>query len=160
VTTRDPGTAETTETRPGGTTATAPRRVLVVDDDELNRRVAAEQCVRLGLVAETAADGREALAALADRPFDLILLDDRLPGMDGSAVVRELRRREAAGGLSRLPVIGVTASVLPEDGDRLLAAGMDAYLAKPLMPAELAEIVARLAPSDGPRRSRPVLARQ
>lgn len=135
-----------------GTAQTAARRVLVVDDDALNRRVAAELCARLGLVVETAADGPAALAMLAARPFDLVLLDDRLPGMGGPAVAVELRRREAAGALPRLPVVGVTASVLPEDLDRLLGSGMDACLAKPLLPGELRAVVERLVPTrEAPR---------
>jgi CheY-like chemotaxis protein len=161
VTTHDSAAAETgsaaaTVTTETATTERVPGRVLIVDDDELNRRVAAELCARLGLVAETVGDGTAALAALAERPFDLVLLDERLPGMDGRAVAREMRRREAAAGLAALPVIGVTASVLPEDRDRLIAAGMDACLAKPLLPAELRAEVDRLVPPTAPRRSRSI----
>ena len=68
-------------------------------------------------------------------------------------MARELRRREADVGPLRLPVVAVTASILPEDRDRLLAAGMDACLAKPLLAEELAAVVERLLPADRPPRT-------
>jgi CheY-like chemotaxis protein len=139
-------------------TERATHRVLVVDDDELNRRVAAGLCAGLGLAVDAAAGGRAALTRLSERPFDLVLLDDRMPGLDGAGVVGELRRRETMAGLPPVPVIAITASVLPEDRDRLLAAGVDACLAKPLLAAELASVVAALLPADEPPRTRVIPA--
>ena len=71
-------------------------RVLVVDDDEATRRVVERQLAGLAVDASSAAGGREALDRLAAEPFDLVLLDGMMPGMDGAATVREIRRREAA----------------------------------------------------------------
>ena len=73
-------------------------------------------------------------------------------------MARELRRREATAGLDPLPVVAVTASVLPEDRGRLLSAGMDDWLAKPILAAELAAVVERLLPRDRAPRTRAIPA--
>jgi CheY-like chemotaxis protein len=125
----------------------SPARVLVVDDNELNRRAAAGQLERRGLVVVAVANGPEALDRLAAEPFDLVLLDAFMPGMGGAAVAREIRHREAAARLPAIPLVGITASVLPEDRDRALEAGMDALLAKPLDAGELADVLRRHLPA-------------
>ena len=119
------------------------RRVLVVDDDGLNRRAAEALLARHGLDVVAVAGGRDALALLAREAFDLVLVDDRMPVPDGPAVVAEVRRRETANGRPRLPVIAITASVLPEDAERLTAAGMDEVLAKPLLASDVDAAVRR-----------------
>ncbi|MFL5687755.1 MAG: response regulator [Chloroflexota bacterium] len=113
------------------------RRVLVVDDDALNRRAAEVLLGRHLLEVVTVSDGRAALERVAAETFDLILLDDRMAPPDGPAVAAEIRRREQVAGSPRIPIIAITASVLPEDAERLLAAGMDEVLSKPLLAAEL-----------------------
>jgi CheY-like chemotaxis protein/HPt (histidine-containing phosphotransfer) domain-containing protein len=94
-----------------------------------------------------------ALARLAMEPFDLVLLDGMMPGLDGPAVTREIRRREEAGSLPRIPIVGVTASILPEDRRRMLEAGMDDQIAKPLRPDELASVIERWLPRTARRRT-------
>ncbi|URI17063.1 response regulator [Brevundimonas albigilva] len=86
-----------------------------------------------------AADGREALDAVAARPLDLVLMDVRMPGMDGLAATRAIRALAAPA--RDIPVLAVTADAMPEDAARCLAAGMDGHLPKPVTQARLYEAV-------------------
>jgi signal transduction histidine kinase/CheY-like chemotaxis protein len=115
--------------------------VLVAEDDEINRLVAVAMLVALGYEADVAGNGRVALEMAADREYDAVLMDCQMPELDGYAATAELRRREA--GPRRTPIIALTAGARPEDRERCLAAGMDAYLAKPLTSAELGEALGR-----------------
>ena len=124
-----------------------PLRALVVDDSEPNRRLAEVLLRRHGLQVASAADGATALALLDGEPFDLVLLDAMMPGMDGPAVAREVRRREATAGLEPIPIVALTASFLPEDRARMREAGMDDHLAKPLRAEDLAEVLERRLPA-------------
>jgi signal transduction histidine kinase/DNA-binding response OmpR family regulator/HPt (histidine-containing phosphotransfer) domain-containing protein len=128
-------------------------RVLVVDDNQTNRRVALDQLARYPVTAVAVADGVSALGRLAAEPFDLVLLDGMMPGLDGTAVAREIRRREARAGLPRIPIVGVTASILPEDRRRMMESGMDDQVAKPVRPEELAALLERWLPAGGTRRT-------
>ena len=115
-------------------------RILVVEDNEINQIVARGVLSKLGFSVQLAADGRQALAALADADFDIVLMDCHMPQMDGFQATAELRRREgdrrdrARPGehRRRTPVIAMTAGVLPEDRERCLDAGMDDFVAKPV----------------------------
>lgn len=107
--------------------APAPRAVLIVDDNELNRLLGQKLLERDGHSVEVASDGREALAAIARRSPDVVLMDLEMPGLDGLETTRELRRRGSA-----VPVIALTANAIQGDRERCLAAGMDGYLPKPL----------------------------
>jgi two-component system sensor histidine kinase/response regulator len=119
-------------------------RVLVVEDNAVNQRLASVQLGKLGLLADVAGDGAEALAALAQRPYDAVLMDCQMPGMDGYQTTRELRRRELVRGDGRrLPVIAMTANALEGDRERCLAVGMDDYVAKPVRIEALAETLER-----------------
>ena len=102
--------------------------VLIVDDNEKNRKLAREVLRAAGLRTLEAATGGEAISLAAERRPDVILLDLRLPDMEGTDVARGLRDREGTG---RIPVVALSAS--PNAGsDRLLAAGFDGYLQKPI----------------------------
>jgi CheY-like chemotaxis protein len=105
-------------------------RVLVVEDQSLNREVAEGMLAAIGVGSDTAADGREALEKLARERFDAVLMDCEMPVMDGFATTRALREREAGG--PRLPVIALTADGTHAGRTACLAAGMDDYLAKPV----------------------------
>ena len=120
-------------------------RVLVVEDQALNREVAEGMLAALGLQAATAADGRKALDMLAVDKFDVVLMDCQMPVMDGFSATAELRRREGTG--NRMPVIALTANATHEGRDACLAAGMDDYLAKPFSRAALREVLARWLPA-------------
>ena len=120
-------------------------RVLVVEDQALNREVAEGMLAALGVQSATAADGRKALDMLAVDKFDVVLMDCQMPVMDGFSATAELRRREGAG--NRMPVIALTANATHEGRDACLAAGMDDYLAKPFSRAALREVLARWLPA-------------
>jgi PAS domain S-box-containing protein len=115
--------------------------VLVADDNAVNRRVTLSQLEQLGCRAQAAADGAQALEALARGTFDIVLMDCAMPVMDGYAASAELRRREGPG--RRTPVVALTAGARPEDRARCLAAGMDDHLAKPVSLDQLAAALAR-----------------
>ncbi len=112
------------------------RRVLVVDDGELNREVARHLLEQRGHVPMLVKSGEEALEAVAREDFDVILMDVQMPGMDGVQTTRVLRERG-----SRIPVVAVTAHAMKGDRERFLAAGMDGYVSKPVRPRELHEAV-------------------
>jgi two-component system sensor histidine kinase BarA len=116
-------------------------RILVVDDSESNRLLALLQLDRLGFDAVAVGDGWAALERLAEEPFDLVLLDGMMPGLDGPGTAREIRRREISAGLQRMPIVALTASILPEDRAMVLEAGMDDHLAKPIRIEELARVL-------------------
>ncbi|MFI5938428.1 ATP-binding protein [Actinoplanes sp. NPDC051494] len=110
--------------------------VLLVEDNDINQMVAVGVLTALGYETDVAGDGVRALEMAATRGYDAILMDCRMPRMDGFTATAELRRREAAGA-PRTPVIAMTASALVADRERCLAAGMDDYLSKPVNPVEL-----------------------
>ena len=117
-------------------------RVLVADDHPVNLAVALALLQDLGYTGETVASGPAALDALAEQPFDALLLDCEMVGLDGFDTCRELRRREEDTG-RRLPVIALTAYAMPGDREKCLAAGMDDYLSKPFRSADLAGMLDR-----------------
>ena len=119
-----------------------PLRVLLVEDHEISRQVAAEMIERLGCQVDSVADGREALAVLDEVAYDVVLMDIQLPGLDGLAATAELRRREAPTG-RHIPVIALTANAMTDDRQRCLQAGMDDYLAKPLRTRALRQALVR-----------------
>ncbi|MFI5346371.1 MAG: response regulator [Elusimicrobiota bacterium] len=105
-------------------------RVLVVEDNPLNRRLLEKQLERLGCPCESAGDGRSALDLLRRENFGLILLDCQMPGLDGFATAAEIRKMEA--GKSRVPIIAITANATDEDRRRCFDAGMDDFVPKPV----------------------------
>jgi two-component system, sensor histidine kinase and response regulator len=116
-------------------------RVLVAEDNAVNQQVAVGLLERAGHTAVVAANGREALAHLAKQAFDLVLMDVQMPELDGLETTAAIRERERESGLRRLPIVAVTAHAMKGDAERCLAAGMDAYVAKPLQPRELAAAI-------------------
>ncbi len=124
--------------------------ILLVDDNAVGRKLTASHLARLGLTSQHAADGEEALAAHTAGSYDLILMDCRMPVMDGYEATRRLRARESALGLGHTPIIALTAKAGATEEDDCLACGMDDYLRKPHTLAELRAKLARwLAPSPG-----------
>lgn len=117
-------------------------RVLLVEDDVINQRVAQRMLARMDLDVDTADDGAKALEILAHRAYDLVLMDCQMPVLDGYATTIELRRREAELGRAHVKVIGLTANVMPEDRERCAAVGMDGFLAKPVRFDEFTRVVA------------------
>jgi PAS domain S-box-containing protein len=118
-------------------------RVLLVEDNPVNRRVATAMLERLGAEVEVANDGEEALAVHHRAPFDFILLDIEMPGLDGYQTASRIRAREAADGLPSLPIVALTAYAGAEDRARAREAGMDDYLVKPVTLDALANVLQR-----------------
>ncbi len=130
---------------PRPTPATPRRaRVLVVEDNPVNRRLIERQLIRIGHDCEIVELATVALDLLADddHGFDVVLMDRQLPELDGLAATRRLRAIERPSG-RRVPLVAVTASVMPGDRAACMAAGMDDFLAKPVSVAELAAAIAR-----------------
>ena len=131
-------------------------RVLVAEDLETNRWVIQRQFTRIGIMAEVAEDGHQALAALAEGRFGLLVTDCHMPGMDGVELTMRIRAAERASGAPRLPILGLTADVTAEMRDRCLAAGMDDVTSKPINLSRLAAVLARIVPLAG--EAPPILA--
>jgi two-component system, cell cycle response regulator DivK len=119
--------------------------VLIVDDNEKNRKLARDVLRAAGLRTLEAAGGNEAIALAARCRPDVVLLDLRLPDMDGPDVARGLRSRAAT---ERIPVVALSASRLFGGSDRLLAAGFDGYLQKPIDVRSFPEQVRRFCKRD------------
>jgi PAS domain S-box-containing protein len=122
--------------------------VLVAEDNEINALLARALLTRLGhrpTIAENGAAAVESFlaAASAGAPYDCILMDVNMPGMDGIEATRRIRAAEAANGAPRTPIFALTANAFGEDREACLAAGMDDFLVKPLDRERLAELFAR-----------------
>jgi PAS domain S-box-containing protein len=133
--------------RPSATVEHFSGRILVVDDNGVNVRVAVAFCARLGLAPDTARDGHEAVAAATAQDYDLILMDCQMPGLDGYGATQAIRRREQGRSDARhVPIIALTAHAMQSERERCLAAGMDDHLAKPLHFDDLVAVLRRFLP--------------
>ena len=110
--------------------ALAELAVLVAEDNEINRRVLAGMLRRCGCLVTFAVDGREAVQMVAQREFALVLMDCQMPEMDGYEATRRIR--SMGGAAAEIPILALTANVLPSDREACLAAGMDDFLGKPV----------------------------
>lgn len=119
----------------------APLDVLVVEDHEINRKVARSYLERMGHCVICAATGEEALERLAERRFNLVLLDVNLPGMSGLEVAQTIRA-DPDPAIAALPLIAISAHAAADQIDGHLAAGMDCFVAKPVSPERLASAIA------------------
>ncbi len=123
-------------------------RVLLAEDSPVNQLVAQRLIEQVGCSVDVVADGRAALESLDRARYDLVLMDCMMPELDGFDATAELRRREATRrDARRTPVVALTASAMPGDRERCLAAGMDAYLSKPFGRDELRAMLARYLPA-------------
>ncbi|KUF12856.1 hybrid sensor histidine kinase/response regulator [Pseudoponticoccus marisrubri] len=125
--------------------AQAVRDILLVEDNEINVQLAHEVLMRMGHRVTIARDGQAGVEAASERRFDLILMDIRMPVLDGLGATRAIR--EGDGPNRDVPIIAFSANVLPEAKDRFLAAGMSDFLGKPLQKAELQQVIARFGTS-------------
>jgi two-component system, sensor histidine kinase and response regulator len=126
-------------------------RVLLAEDNLINQKVAVRMMEKLGLHADVAADGLEAVAASSGTDYDLIFMDCQMPEMDGFAATSVIREREKTSG-KRTPIVAVTANVGEGDRQRCLAADMDDYLGKPIRVEDLAVVADRWLPATAGQR--------
>ncbi|KAE8349186.1 hypothetical protein BDV28DRAFT_160703 [Aspergillus coremiiformis] len=119
------------------------RRILVVEDNLINQRIVARKLDSLGFRVTAVSNGREALDAVQQRPFDCILMDQALPVMDGNSATRAVRDLEKRG-MAHVPVLGVTANVQVEQRAAMMEAGMDAIIHKPYKMQELCDKICQL----------------
>jgi CheY-like chemotaxis protein len=119
--------------------------VLVAEDNPVNQRVAVRMLARLGLGADVASDGREAVQSFGRQPYALVLMDCQMPELDGFQATARIRASEGPG--QRTPIIAMTASAMRGDRERCLAAGMDDYIAKPVRIDDLRMAVERWLPA-------------
>jgi two-component system sensor histidine kinase/response regulator len=128
---------------PATATRTFVPKILLVEDNPVNREVAVGMLESLGCVAHAAENGWLALEAVNNDAYDAVLMDCQMPVMDGLTATTELRRREQNSGGARLPIIALTANVMEGDRERCLAAGMDDFLSKPFSQQQLAALLKR-----------------
>ena len=122
-------------------------RILIAEDTPLNIRIVELALSKLGPEMQFVTDGQQALDLLASgQKFDLVLMDLRMPVMDGLEATAEIRKMEAERGLPRVPIVAFTANAYAEDRKQCLDAGMDDFLAKPLNFAELARVLHQWLP--------------
>ena len=131
-----------------------PLRVLLVEDNAVNRLVATRLLERHGLTVVTAEHGQEALAVLERERFDVVLMDCQMPVMDGFAATAAIRAREEHTG-GYLPIVALTADAMQGNEERCLHAGMTAYLPKPIDPSALLHTLARVVSSPPTRAKTP-----
>ena len=123
-------------------------RVLLVEDNGVNQVVADAMLVALGISADLAGNGRDAVTAVAENAYDLVLMDCQMPEMDGYAATRTIREMEQRDGVRspsgrRLPIVALTAHAVSGDRERCLAVGMDDYLGKPFSLEQLQAVLSR-----------------
>ncbi|MEZ5581710.1 MAG: response regulator [Candidatus Competibacteraceae bacterium] len=124
-------------------------RVLVAEDNPVNRELLLISLQQLGCRVDTVGDGRQALAALHDNRYELVFMDCQMPELDGLAATTELRRREAASAAKPVIVIALTANAMKGFREQCLAAGMNDYLSKPFKQKQLRNVLTRwLTPAD------------
>jgi signal transduction histidine kinase/CheY-like chemotaxis protein/HPt (histidine-containing phosphotransfer) domain-containing protein len=120
-----------------------PLRILLVEDNNVNQRLASHLLALHGHQVVLAGDGRQAVALTEREAFDLVLMDVQMPEMDGLEATACIRRREQ-GGPRRLPIVAMTAFAMKGDRERCLEAGMDGYIAKPIQAEELYRALAEM----------------
>src|SRR5208337_3176477 len=119
-------------------------RILLAEDNVVNQVLASRLLEKHGHRVVVASNGRKALEALEKQKFDLVVMDVSMPDMDGFEAVAAIRAREGATG-PHLPIIAMTAHAMKGDRERCLAAGMDAYISKPIQPDELFQAIKTLS---------------
>jgi signal transduction histidine kinase/DNA-binding response OmpR family regulator/HPt (histidine-containing phosphotransfer) domain-containing protein len=139
-------TSVSPELTPPPKTASQPVKnvsVLVAEDTPVNRDVALAMLEDLGYRVDTVCNGREAVEAVATQRYHVVFMDCQMPEMDGFEATTAIRAREGAQGLSRLPIIALTAHAIEGDRERCLAQGMDDYMSKPFTKQQLGNMIQR-----------------
>lgn len=137
---------EETEAAKQPETQTRSLHILVAEDNHVNQAVIKAMLLKAGHRTEIVENGLEAVTAVSRNQYDLVLMDQQMPEMDGVTATRKIR--ELTGDASRIPIIAVTANAMKGDREKYLAAGMTDYVAKPIDPGKLAEAIARQTGAD------------
>jgi signal transduction histidine kinase/HPt (histidine-containing phosphotransfer) domain-containing protein len=152
-------TERITPSKPPPIAASASLQILLCDDNSINQKVAARILQQLGFKADITVNGREALDAMDKKKYDIVFMDVMMPEMDGLEATQEIRRRQKAGTLENYQspiVIAMTAQAMQGDREKCLAAGMDDYLAKPIRPGDVRNMVDKWSPKkDAPIKTSP-----
>ena len=119
--------------------------ILVVDDDELSRKLMRVLLTRQGHRVEVASNGLEALDAIKSQKFDIVFMDLQMPVMDGMEASRQVREWENEG--VHTFIVALTADYFPEDGQKLFEAGMDNYLSKPFQVEHIQKLLRYISPA-------------
>ena len=122
-------------------------RILLAEDNLVNQKIAVQVLSKAGCVVDTVETGEEALHALDEKSYDVVLMDCQMPIMDGFTATQKIRQSNQP--YRTIPVIAVTANAMSGDRERCLAAGMDDYLSKPIKPAQLVEMVTQYVAAGG-----------
>jgi len=122
-------------------------RILVVEDNSINQRLVMLMLNKFGYRADAVANGKECVDALSNMPYDLVLMDCQMPIMDGYEATQMIRSPGSAVLNHNIPVIAMTAHALKGDQEKCLAAGMNDYVKKPLVPQILRDTIARWDPT-------------
>ena len=123
-----------------------PLRILLVEDYPANRKLALKLLERLGYGADVAENGVEALAKIERQDYDLVLMDQQMPELDGLEATRRIRAREQARGLPGVHIVAMTANAIQGDREACIAAGMDDYVSKPIRVEALVEAISKVQP--------------
>jgi CheY-like chemotaxis protein len=143
-----PAGETTAPAAPAVAPARRPLRLLLAEDNPVNQKLAVRLLEKKGHTVVVAGDGVEAVRAVADQPFDLVLMDVQMPEMDGFDATAAIRARERGTG-RHVPILAMTAYAMKGDRERCLAAGMDGYVSKPIQPRELWQAIEALVPANG-----------
>jgi CheY-like chemotaxis protein len=119
-------------------------RILLAEDNRVNQVVAVKMLEKMGHTVSVAGNGKDAVSALGESDFDLILMDVQMPEMDGFEATSIIRQSEKSSGL-HVPIVAMTAHAMVGDRERCVGAGMDDYLSKPIRAEELSSILSRFA---------------
>jgi len=123
-----------------------PLKILLVEDNLVNQKVAAKILLRQGHVVQIASSGQEALNKLSDSSFDVVLMDVHMPEVNGLEATKTIRAREQTDGFGHIPIIAMTACAMTGDRERCLDAGVDDYISKPFAAQELLEKLSGVNP--------------
>ena len=142
--------SETDQPRPSAVGRTArPLRILLAEDNVVNQKLATTLLEKRGHSVVVANNGREALKALDEQPFDVVLMDIQMPLMGGIEATASIRDQEKHTG-QHVPIVAMTAHAMKGDRERCMEAGMDGYISKPVHPSELFEILENLPQTNQP----------
>jgi len=129
---------------------TRPLRILLVEDNSVNQRVALLQLKKLGYQPDTVLNGEQAVAAVQTKPYDVVLMDCHMPVMDGYTATRRIREWEGQTGSPRLRILAMTADAGRGDAEQCYAVGMDDFITKPVHLPELSAALERAGTERGP----------